>query len=213
MVHPTPASASRDVRTICGHHFIIRSACFQKLRRVQSERKPGFPPRCALCLPFGNPVITGNHYPSTLGAECIKPIGIRHVLIEFVTQMDEFDFLALKYSQGLHERAGNAVIEKELSVLDSSRTRWHRAQRKDRPRTSQRRLQGVARRRDKALVPTPKPERDRNAKTPPKKSGVEVLVGVGEIESHRTESNCRPLDYESRALPLSYGGNAADNCG
>src|SRR5256885_8895619 len=26
-------------------------------------------------------------------------------------------------------------------------------------------------------------------------------------ESHRSELNRRPLDYESRALPLSYGGN------
>ena len=30
------------------------------------------------------------------------------------------------------------------------------------------------------------------------------------LQSHRTESNCRPLDYESRALPLSYGGKAAE---
>ena len=42
--------------------------------------------------------------------------------------------------------------------------------------------------------------------SPPETSGVEVLVGMGFEESHRTESNCRPLDYESRALPLSYGG-------
>jgi hypothetical protein len=26
------------------------------------------------------------------------------------------------------------------------------------------------------------------------------------IESHRSDLNRRPLDYESRALPLSYGG-------
>ena len=28
----------------------------------------------------------------------------------------------------------------------------------------------------------------------------------GELQSHRSELNRRPLDYESRALPLSYGG-------
>ncbi len=35
-------------------------------------------------------------------------------------------------------------------------------------------------------------------------------AGRGDNQSHRTESNCRPLDYESRALPLSYGGGAAE---
>ena len=28
------------------------------------------------------------------------------------------------------------------------------------------------------------------------------------VESHRSDLNRRPLDYESRALPLSYGGEA-----
>ncbi len=28
----------------------------------------------------------------------------------------------------------------------------------------------------------------------------------GRVQSHRSELNRRPLDYESRALPLSYGG-------
>src|SRR5206468_4743751 len=37
-----------------------------------------------------------------------------------------------------------------------------------------------------------------------------VLAGeglsAGETRSHRSDLNRRPLDYESRALPLSYGG-------
>jgi hypothetical protein len=31
-------------------------------------------------------------------------------------------------------------------------------------------------------------------------------VGLGGGKSHRSDLNRRPLDYESRALPLSYGG-------
>ena len=64
----------------------------------------------------------------------------------------------------------------------------------------------VAKQLDKAHEPTPKPQPERNAETPPDESGAEVLVSAGVAESHRSESNRRPLDYESRALPLSYGG-------
>ncbi len=68
------------------------------------------------------------------------------------------------------------------------------------------RLEAVAKQLDKAHKPTPKPQPHRNAETPPEESGAEVLVSAGVAESHRSESNRRPLDYESRALPLSYGG-------
>ena len=36
--------------------------------------------------------------------------------------------------------------------------------------------------------------------------GSDELVATGPSESHRSDLNRRPLDYESRALPLSYGG-------
>jgi hypothetical protein len=32
------------------------------------------------------------------------------------------------------------------------------------------------------------------------------VISTGSLESHRSDLNRRPLDYESRALPLSYGG-------
>ena len=34
----------------------------------------------------------------------------------------------------------------------------------------------------------------------------EQRAAVRKKESHRSDLNRRPLDYESRALPLSYGG-------
>ena len=34
----------------------------------------------------------------------------------------------------------------------------------------------------------------------------EKRAAVRKKESHRSDLNRRPLDYESRALPLSYGG-------
>jgi len=33
-----------------------------------------------------------------------------------------------------------------------------------------------------------------------------VIAGEGDAESHWSDLNRRPLDYESRALPLSYSG-------
>ncbi len=52
----------------------------------------------------------------------------------------------------------------------------------------------------------PSPKREQPTGTEPQREETDEGVSAGGTKSHRSDLNRRPLDYESRALPLSYGG-------
>ena len=61
------------------------------------------------------------------------------------------------------------------------------------------------------LDAAPKDQPSGNQETSAKKDEIEVIAEEGDTESHWSDSNRRPLDYESRALPLSYSGGDVGN--